>query len=171
MSLTNKATQNRRLPGLISSLLLLETFHSHHKGKRARRTVSPPDRTTRICISLATPGPLPGHRSSIQTFSDPQTTFTLQENLEFKVISLRNTWKVSCYVISSYPTSKSVSLFQIPPFSCLHTLINRLLLPFLLGDSFTAQHGVSHEPQWSWPLKGGCFSVLVTITLFVSSCN
>lgn len=90
----------------------------------------------------------------------------LQENLEFKVIGLRNTWKV-------YPIYKSVYSNPLSPLSCLYTVINRqlLLLPFLLGYSFTANMvWVMHLCSLDlW--KGRCFSVLVTIVLFVSSCN
>lgn len=97
-------------------MLPLETFHSHHKRERAlRRMVSPQDRTTRICISLATSDPLPDHRSSTQTFSGLQIIFTLPENLAFKVSGLRNTWKVSCSLIGLYLIPKSIDFSKSHP--------------------------------------------------------
>lgn len=67
-----------------------------------------------------------------------------KKNLEFKVISLRNTWKVSCYVISSYPTSKSVSLFQIPPIQLPAHFDKQVITAFPTGLLF-------HCPTWSEP--------------------
>lgn len=50
--------------------------------------------------------------------------------------------------------------------SAISTLWNWAMIAFPNGLLFDC-------PPWaeSWPLKGGCFSVLVTITLCVSSCN
>ena len=50
--------------------------------------------------------------------------------------------------------------------SATGTLWNWAIIAFPTGLLFDC-------PPWaeSWPLKGGCFSVLVTITLCVSSCN
>lgn len=143
VSLTNKTTQNWQLTGLISFLLLWRPpIHTtvRRKGKK-----DGPLQTESIGSTLDR---LPDYSSSTETMSDSQTIFTLLENLEFKVMKHLG---VSCYLISLYPTYKSVSLFKFPSYSHLYTLINKhfsFWVPLPAGE-----HGLSPASQQSWPLK------------------
>lgn len=112
--------------------------------------------------------PPQGHSSAAQTFSDPQTIFVIRKNLEFKIISLRNTQDVLCFLISLYPTSKSSdqSSPNIPS-SVTYTLwYTSYCLSYWVTITLPiAEHRLSHAPHRLDLWKGGCFSVLVTITL------
>lgn len=85
----NHKEQKAHWPDLTSPSLADLPSKPRLRGK-GKKDCYPPDLNLEFCISLATPDPILGHSSSTKTLSDPQTIFTLQENLQFKVVILRS---------------------------------------------------------------------------------
>lgn len=127
----------------------------------------PPDWTTRICMSSATPDPCGPQQCSTDTFRSANHFYVtrkswVQSNPFEKHTGRFVSWEAYILLLNQPIGQFQISLIQSPTHFDTPVIAfpTGLLLPLLLQNMGWATH-LTNLDLW----KGRCFSVLVTITL------